>query len=223
MATQTLATADAILKDLYVGPIIEQLNYKTFMLDQIERDSDHIDFTGRRAIVPVHARRNRKRGSIVDGGTLPVPGYQSDMDAIVGIKYHFQGISLTEMTIKQADRQRGLLRQRPGPRDAHARQGHAQGHQPPGLRRRHGRPGDPHRHADDHVGRRGLDAVPRGRRPDRRPPGQRHAARLGELITAINRTTKVDHVGHDDHDADRHRHSSPSRATTATRWTACAT
>jgi hypothetical protein len=102
MATQTLATADAILKDLYVGPIIEQLNYKTFMLDQIERDSESIDFTGRRAVVPVHVRRNRKRGSIVDGGTLPVPGYQTDMDAIVGIKYHFQGISLTEMTVKQA-------------------------------------------------------------------------------------------------------------------------
>jgi hypothetical protein len=102
MATQTLATADAILKDLYVGPIIEQLNYKTFMLDQIERDSDSIDFTGRRAIVPVHIRRNRKRGSITDGGTLPVPGYQADTDAIVNIRYHFQGISLTEQTIKQA-------------------------------------------------------------------------------------------------------------------------
>jgi hypothetical protein len=107
MATQTLATADAILKDLYVGPIIEQLNYKTFMLDQIERDSDHVDFTGRRAIVPIHTRRNRYRGSIVDGGTLPVPGYQSDQDAIVGIKYHFQGISLTEMAIKQADGNQG--------------------------------------------------------------------------------------------------------------------
>ena len=43
MATQTLALADAILKDLYVGPIVEQLNNKTYLLDQIERDTDHVD------------------------------------------------------------------------------------------------------------------------------------------------------------------------------------
>lgn len=109
MATQTLATADAILKDLYVGPIVEQINYKTYMLDQIERDSDHVDFTGRRAIVPVHSRRNRKRGSISDGGTLPVPGYQGDIDAIVAIKYHSQGISLTDQTIKQAKGNEGAF------------------------------------------------------------------------------------------------------------------
>jgi hypothetical protein len=58
MATQTLATADAILKDLYRGPIIEQLNYKTYMLDMIERDGDSVDFTGRRAIFPVHSAPN---------------------------------------------------------------------------------------------------------------------------------------------------------------------
>jgi hypothetical protein len=40
MATATLATADAILKDLYRGPIIDQLNYKTYMLDMIERDAE---------------------------------------------------------------------------------------------------------------------------------------------------------------------------------------
>src|SRR3954465_8840160 len=102
MATQTLATADAILKDVYRGPIIEQLNYKTYMLDQIERDSDSVDFTGRRAIFPVHSGRNRGRGAIADGGSLPVPGKQSYLDGIVGIKYHSQGLSLTDQAIKQA-------------------------------------------------------------------------------------------------------------------------
>jgi hypothetical protein len=76
MATQNLTNADAILKDLYVGPIVEQLNQKTYMLDQIQRDSDHIDHTGRRAVIPVHSGRNRGRASIVDGGTLPVAGRQ---------------------------------------------------------------------------------------------------------------------------------------------------
>ena len=75
MATQTMTTADAILKDLYVGPIIEQLNYKSYMIDQIERESNFTqDHTGRRAIVPVHTGRNRGRGSRGDGGTLPTAG-----------------------------------------------------------------------------------------------------------------------------------------------------
>jgi hypothetical protein len=109
MAYQTLATADAVLKDLYVGPIIEQINYKTYMLDQIDRDSDHVDFTGRRAIVPLHTLGNRKRGSIPDGGTLPTPGTQSYADAIIGIKYHAQGLALTDMAIKQAGKNEGAF------------------------------------------------------------------------------------------------------------------
>lgn len=109
MATQTLALADAILKDLYVGPIVEQLNQKTFMLDQIERDSEHIDHTGRRAVVPVHKNRNRGRGSIGDGGTLPVAGRQDWMDAIIGIRYHLYGIELTDAAIEGSKRSEGAF------------------------------------------------------------------------------------------------------------------
>jgi hypothetical protein len=106
MAYQTLQTADAVLKDLYVGPMIEQINLKTYMLDQIERDSDHVDFTGRRAIAPLHTGSNRRRGSIPDGGTLPVPGMQAYLDAIIGIKYHTQGLSLTDQSIRRRPRTR---------------------------------------------------------------------------------------------------------------------
>lgn len=109
MAYQTLQTADAVLKDLYVGPMIEQINLKTYMLDQIERDSDHVDFTGRRAIAPLHTGSNRRRGSIPDGGTLPVPGMQSYLDAIIGIKYHTQGLSLTDQSIRQATKNEGAF------------------------------------------------------------------------------------------------------------------
>src|SRR6185436_13168150 len=109
MATQNLSLADAILKDLYVGPIVEQLNQKTFMLDQIERDSDHIDHTGRRAIVPLHTNRNRGRGSRADGGTLPLAGVQSWQDAIIPIKYHIYGIQLTDMAIEATKSNEGAF------------------------------------------------------------------------------------------------------------------
>jgi hypothetical protein len=100
MATQTLAQADAILKDLYVGPIVEQLNQKTYLLDQIERDADHIDHTGRRAVVPLHKNRNRGRASIADGGNLPAAGYQAYLDAIIPLRYHVGAIELTDQAIE---------------------------------------------------------------------------------------------------------------------------
>lgn len=102
MITGTLATADAILKDVYRGPIIEQLNYKTYMLDTIERDSEHIDFTGRRAIVPVEATGNESPSSTSDGGTLVDPQVDTEQDAIILIRYHDGGLELTDALIKQA-------------------------------------------------------------------------------------------------------------------------
>lgn len=109
MATQTKAAADAILKDLYVGPVVEQINYKTWMLDQIERDSDHIDHTGRRAIIPLHTVRNRGRGSRGDAGTLPTAGRQGYADAIVPIKYHYYSMEVSDAAIEASTSNEGAF------------------------------------------------------------------------------------------------------------------
>lgn len=109
MATQTLANADAILKDLYVGPIVEQLNYKTYMLDQIERDSDHIDHTGRRAIVPLHTTRNRGRGSRGSNSNMPVAGRQGWQDAIIPIRYHYYAIEVDDPAIEASKTNEGAF------------------------------------------------------------------------------------------------------------------
>jgi hypothetical protein len=97
---QNMANADAILKDDYIGPIIEELNQKTYLLDQIERDSDHVDHTGRRAVVPVHKNRNRGRGSTADAGTLPGAGQQQWMDAIIAIRYNYYAIEVSDGSIE---------------------------------------------------------------------------------------------------------------------------
>jgi hypothetical protein len=97
----TLATADAILKDVYRGPIIEQLNYKTWMLDMIERDSETVDFTGRRAIVPVEATGNESPSSTTDGGTLVDPQIDTEQDAIILIRYHDGGLELTDALVRR--------------------------------------------------------------------------------------------------------------------------
>lgn len=109
MATDTLTTADAILKEFYVGPIVEQLNHKTFMIDRIERDTTSIDFTGRRAIVPVEKARNRGRGSRGDGGTLPTAGTDQELDAIIPIRQHYQAIELTDSLVEQTQSNQGAF------------------------------------------------------------------------------------------------------------------
>lgn len=110
MATQNLTTADAILKDLYVGPVVEQLNYKSYLIDQIERQSEFtVDHHGRKAIVPVHKSRNRGRGSRADGGVLPNAGIQSWDDAIIPITRHYQGIELTDASIKATQSNSGAF------------------------------------------------------------------------------------------------------------------
>jgi hypothetical protein len=110
LATQNLTTADAILKDLYVGPVVEQLNYKSYMIDQIERQSEFtVDHYGRKAIVPVHKSRNRGRGSRGDGGVLPSAGKQSWEDAMIPITRHYQGIELTDAAIKATQSNSGAF------------------------------------------------------------------------------------------------------------------
>lgn len=111
MSTQNLTTADAILKDLYVGPIVEQLNKKTYMIDQIDRagEAEGVTFSGRMAIFPVHKGRNRGRGSRGDGGVLPTAGVQSYEDAQVSMRYHYQSIELSDVAIESSKSNEGAF------------------------------------------------------------------------------------------------------------------
>jgi hypothetical protein len=106
---QTLANADAIMKDDYIGPVIEELNQRTYLIDQLERDTDHIDHTGRRAVIPVHKNRNRGRGSTADAGQLPTAGQQAYLDAIVMIRYHYYAIDVSDASIEASSSNDGAF------------------------------------------------------------------------------------------------------------------
>ena len=99
MATQTRASADAILKDYYTGPVVEALNQNTYLIDQIERDSESVDHVGRRAVFVVRRGRNRGRGSRGDAGVLPVAGRQDFVAGSVPIRYHYIGIEVSDAVI----------------------------------------------------------------------------------------------------------------------------
>lgn len=108
--TQTLAAADAVLKDVYEGPVVEQLNYKMYMLDQIEREEKfQITARGRRAILAAHYGRNRGRGARGDGGTLPNAGEQKYEDVQVPINYFYQGIEITDAAVEASKKDDGAF------------------------------------------------------------------------------------------------------------------
>lgn len=111
MATQTLTTFDALLKNVYRGPIVELLNQETYLIDQLEKQNvnDLGSFTGRQLIFPVHTGRNRGRGATTDGGALVSAGQQSYLDGIVAIRYFDEGIELSDMVIKQSETDEGAF------------------------------------------------------------------------------------------------------------------
>ena len=111
MATQNLTNFDAILKNVYRGPIVEQLNQESYGIDQFERQAanDMGAFSGRQVIFPIHTARNRRRGSLADGGNLPTAGNQSYKDGIVTMRYFAQGIELTDQVIKQSENNEGAF------------------------------------------------------------------------------------------------------------------
>lgn len=111
MATQTLSTYDAIMKDVYRGTIQELLNQETYLLDMLEKTNanDLGAFDGRRLLFATHVSRNRGRGALVDGGQLATAGRQGYLDGIVSIKYFDTGIEITDMVIRQSQNDEGAF------------------------------------------------------------------------------------------------------------------
>ena len=113
MATQNLTGVDALLKNVYRGPWVEQLNQETIILDILDKtDANQIGtFTGfgRQLIFPVHSSRNHGRGAVTDGGQLATAGTQGTLDGIVGMKYFDVGIELSDQAIKQSKSDEGAF------------------------------------------------------------------------------------------------------------------
>ena len=109
MATQTLTTADAILKNVYRGLPVELLNQETYLIDKVEKTNANNlgTFDGRQLVIALHTGRNRGRGIAADGGTLATAGAQSYLNAFVPIHYFNQGIELTDLVVQQTQTDEG--------------------------------------------------------------------------------------------------------------------
>lgn len=106
MAT-TLSTLDAILKTQYLGPIREQVNTGTPLLDRIEKNYDSV--VGKSFTIPLHYGRNEGMGARADGGALPSAGNQAYKESVVPMRYLYGRIQISGPTIKAARSSEGAF------------------------------------------------------------------------------------------------------------------
>ena len=59
----TRGTLDSLLKDFYLGPVVEQLNNEMLVLQMYEKMS--VDWSGRQTIIPIHTNRSSRDGNAV--------------------------------------------------------------------------------------------------------------------------------------------------------------
>ena len=71
----TIATLSAILKDMYLPPVTEQLNNEVLLLNRLETRTQ--DFYGNQAVLPIHTGRSGGIGARDELDDLPTAGNQS--------------------------------------------------------------------------------------------------------------------------------------------------
>lgn len=103
----TLDAANEVLKEDYKGPIREQLNNTTFLLSQLDSNTD--DIVGRHAVVPIHTSRTTGVGARPEGGTLPTAGSQGYKDVRVPLRRNYGRIQISGPVIQAMSSDRGAF------------------------------------------------------------------------------------------------------------------
>lgn len=93
MAGADLTVLNAILRDQYLGPVVEQLNNEVLLLQRLESRDQEI--FGRQAIVPIHIGRSGGIGARGESKQLPGPGNQRYSTATYDLKYLYGRVRVT--------------------------------------------------------------------------------------------------------------------------------
>lgn len=104
---QSLSNFDAVLKDVYLGPVREQINNSTVLLSDLKRDTENV--SGRKWIFPLHYGRNFGVGARPENGTLPTAGAQGYKDAEEYLKYDYGRIELSGQVMKASRDNKGAF------------------------------------------------------------------------------------------------------------------
>lgn len=93
MGTANIASVSAVLKDVYEGPVRDQLNNSVFLLTRLASKTS--DFSGNQVVVPLHYGRSRGAGGRGEDQDLPTPGNQKYVRALYDIKYLYGAFRIT--------------------------------------------------------------------------------------------------------------------------------
>ncbi len=96
----SISDLDAILKEFYLGPIIESLNNQLEMVQLFTKAT--LDWQGRQVVIPVHVSRNDGTGYRAELGTLPTAGKQGYVNLNVTARFLYGRFSLTGPAISTA-------------------------------------------------------------------------------------------------------------------------
>lgn len=101
----TLATATAILKEVYEPKMNEELNDEAVALKRVEQSSDGIsnEIGGKYVTFGLHTRRNSGIGARNEMEQLPTPGQQGYAAARVGLRYQYGSARLSGQAMKLAE------------------------------------------------------------------------------------------------------------------------
>jgi len=101
----SLTSVSAILKEVYEGPISDQLVNEVVGLKRIERTSEGItsDIGGKYVVFPIRTKRNSGIGARNELEVLPAPGQQGYNAGRVSLKYLYGSCRISGQTFELAD------------------------------------------------------------------------------------------------------------------------
>lgn len=105
----TLVTLSNILKEYYMGPVVEQLNKEVLLLSRLESRSE--DLVGKRAYVPLSATRTSGIGARSENAALPTAGNLSYEKAVYDLKYLYGKVNVTGPSMAKTKSEAGAFLQ----------------------------------------------------------------------------------------------------------------
>jgi len=100
-------SVDQILKEFYLGPIINQLNNEILAVELFQKAQ--VDWQGKRAVIPVKVSRNSGVSFLAEGAALPTAGAQGYADLLVTARFVYGRFSVTGPLIEAAKTSAGAF------------------------------------------------------------------------------------------------------------------
>jgi hypothetical protein len=106
---QNLTTANAVLKEIYVPTVREQMQKSSVLLGHVERSSENIDGTGKYATVALMTGYSTGIGARADAQPLPDADYAKFTNIQIPIRTNYGRISVSGKAIRQMKTDKGAF------------------------------------------------------------------------------------------------------------------